>query len=48
MGSTVVIADVPYDDGLWSLGFADPVAGVEESLGENPVVSLDLAVVSWV
>ena len=47
VGSVVVVVDVPHRKGLRSLGFAGPVPGVEELLGQNPVVALDLPVVPW-
>jgi hypothetical protein len=42
----VVVVDVPDVDRGGALGFAGPDAGVEELLGEDPVVALDLAVVA--
>ncbi|SDJ19261.1 hypothetical protein SAMN05444695_11874 [Rhodococcus triatomae] len=47
MGSMVVVVDVPHSEGLRSLGLTGPVAGVEELLGQDAVVTFDLAVVPW-
>src|SRR5665648_1082211 len=41
----VVVVDVPDRDRGGAFGLAGPDAGVEEFLGQGPVVSLDLAVV---
>ena len=46
VGSMVVVVDVPDRDRGGAFGLAGPDPGVEEFLGQGPVVALDLAVVA--
>lgn len=43
----VVVVDVPDVERVGSVLLAGPFAGVEELLGQDPVVGLDLPVVAW-
>jgi hypothetical protein len=42
----VVVVHVPHAQGGGALVFAGPGAGVEEFLGQDPVIALDFAVVA--
>lgn len=47
VGPMVVVVDVPGRDRVAALGFAEPGPGVEQLVGQDALVSLDLAVVPW-
>ena len=47
VGSMVVVVVVPHGDGVAALLLLGVVARVEALLGQDAVVALDLAVVSW-
>ncbi len=45
MWAMVVVVDVPHCDGLGGFGFAAELGGVEDFLGEDPLVALHFPIV---
>lgn len=47
MWPLIVVVGVPDAEGVCSLLLGDPLAGVEEFLGQDPVIAFDFPVVTW-